>query len=47
MDEAIDLYYEGYHKMFTKIGKERGWGPVTRDQFDNQIGPLGYSFRRS
>ena len=40
MDEAIDLYYEGYHKMFTKIGKERGWGPVTRDQFDNQIGPL-------
>ena len=39
--EAIDLYYEGYAKMFTKIGKERGWGPVTRDQFDHLIGPLG------
>ena len=41
MDEAIDLYYEGYAKMFTKIGRESGWGPVTREQFDQQIGPLG------
>ena len=41
MDEAIDLYYEGYAKMFTKIGRERGWGPVTREQFDQQTGPLG------
>ena len=41
MDEAIDLYYDGYAKMFTKIGKERGWGPVTREQFDNLVGPLG------
>ena len=39
MGEAIDLYYEGYAKMFTKIGKERGWGPVTREQFDQQTGP--------
>ena len=41
MDEAIDLYYYGYAKMFTKIGKERGWGPVTREQFDHLVGPLG------
>ena len=41
MGEAIDLYYEGYAKMFTKIGKERGWGPVRREQFDQQTGPLG------
>tara|TARA_B100000579_G_scaffold224807_1_gene184060 strand:- start:2135 stop:3160 length:1026 start_codon:yes stop_codon:yes gene_type:complete len=41
MEEAIDLYYSGYAKMFTKIGKERGWGPVTREQFDQQIGHLG------
>ena len=41
MDEAIDLYYDGYAKMFTKIGRERGWGPVTREQFDQQTGPLG------
>jgi len=41
MDEAIDLYYDGYAKMFTKIGKERGWGPVTREQFDHLVGPSG------
>ena len=41
MDEAINLYYDGYAKMFTKIGKERGWGPVTREQFDHLVGPLG------
>jgi probable LLM family oxidoreductase len=41
MDEAIDLYYDGYAKMFTKIGKERGWGPATREQFDHLVGPLG------
>ena len=41
MDEAIDLYYDGYAKMFTKIGKERGWGPVTREQVDHLVGPLG------
>ncbi len=27
--------------MFTKIGKERGWPPVRREQFESQIGPLG------
>ena len=41
VDEAVNLYYEGYAKMFTKIGRERGWGPVTREQFDQQTGPLG------
>ena len=28
-------------KRFTKIGKERGWPPVTRAQFDSQIGLSG------
>ena len=41
MNEAVDFYYDGYAKMFTKIEKERGWGPVTREQFDHLIGPLG------
>ena len=40
-EEAIEIYYEGYSKMFTKIGKERGWPPVTREHFDSQIGPKG------
>jgi len=40
-EEAIDLYYEGYAKMFNKIGKERGWPPVTMQGFQDQIGPKG------
>ena len=39
--EAIDDYYPGYAETFTRIGKERGWPPVTRAGFDPQIGPFG------
>ncbi|MEO8151048.1 MAG: LLM class flavin-dependent oxidoreductase [Bacteroidia bacterium] len=39
--EAIDDYYPGYAETFTRIGKERGWPPVTRAHFDSQIGPKG------
>lgn len=41
MQEVLDDYYPGYAKMFTKIGKERGWPPVKREHFDAQMGPLG------
>lgn len=41
LDTAIDEYYPGYAEMFTKIGKERGWPPVTKAHFMSQIGPLG------
>jgi alkanesulfonate monooxygenase SsuD/methylene tetrahydromethanopterin reductase-like flavin-dependent oxidoreductase (luciferase family) len=41
MDDVYNDYYPGYAEMFTRIGKERGWQPVTRRQFDSQIGPLG------
>ncbi|MCB0746621.1 MAG: LLM class flavin-dependent oxidoreductase, partial [Ignavibacteriae bacterium] len=40
-EEAIESYYPGYAETFTKIGKERGWPPVTRPHFNSQIGPLG------
>lgn len=40
-DEAIANYYPGYAEMFTQIGKERGFPPVTRAGFDAQNGPLG------
>ncbi len=40
-EEAIDDFYPGYAEMFTKIGKERGFPPVTRASFDAQNGPLG------
>jgi len=39
--EAIDDFYPGYAATFTKIGKERGWPPVTRPHFDAQMGPKG------
>jgi probable LLM family oxidoreductase len=39
--EAIADFYPGYAKIFTRIGKERGWPPVTRPHFDAQNGPRG------
>ncbi len=39
--EAVNDFYPGYAETFTKIGKERGWPPVTRPHFDAQNGPLG------
>jgi len=36
-DEAKARYWEGYHAMHTRIGGERGWGPITRDQFESEI----------
>ena len=39
--EAIDDFYPGYAETFTRIGKERGWPPVTRAHFDAQMGPKG------
>jgi len=39
--EAIEDYFPGYAETFTRIGKERGWPPVTRSHFDAQTGPRG------
>ena len=33
-DAAIDDFFPGYARRFTEVGKERGWPPVTRGQFD-------------
>ncbi len=40
-DEAVNTYFPGYAAMFTKIGKERGFAPVTKAGFDTQNGKLG------
>ena len=40
-EAAIDDFYPGYAETFTRIGKERGWPPVTRNHFDAQRGPKG------
>jgi probable LLM family oxidoreductase len=40
-EKAIADYYPGYKELWTKLGKERGWPPVTRPQFDALIAPRG------
>jgi probable LLM family oxidoreductase len=40
-EEAVNDFYPGYAEVFTRIGKERGWPPVTRAHFDAQNGPRG------
>jgi probable LLM family oxidoreductase len=39
--QAIEEFYPGYAATFTRIGKERGWPPTTRAQFDAVNGPRG------
>ncbi len=39
--QAADDFFPGYSRAFTKIGRERGWPPVTRAQFDRTRGPKG------
>jgi len=34
MQQAADDFYPGWAQMFTKIGKERGFGPPVRAQYD-------------
>jgi probable LLM family oxidoreductase len=39
--KAADDFFPGYAHTFTEIGKERGWSPTTRAQFDATRGPTG------
>src|SRR6202043_2216529 len=39
--QAAGDFYPGYAHTFTEIGKERGWPPTTRAQFDAVRGPTG------
>lgn len=40
-EQAADEYYESYARAMTRIGKERGWGAMTRGAFDAMRGPRG------
>jgi len=40
-EKAIAEYYPGYAELWTRLGRERGWPPVTRAGFDALIGPKG------
>jgi probable LLM family oxidoreductase len=39
--EAQDDFYPGYAEAMTRIGKERGWAPMTKARFEAQLGPKG------
>lgn len=39
--EAADDFFPGYAKAVGSVAKERGWGPITREHFDAQLGQNG------
>jgi probable LLM family oxidoreductase len=41
---AADTIYPGWHEMFTKVSRERGFAAPTRAQFDATSGPNGAFF---
>ena len=40
-EQAVEEFFPGYAETFTRIGRERGWPPVTRAAFDAQRGATG------
>ena len=39
--EAAELYWPGHAEAMGRIGRERGWPPQRREDFDRECGPLG------
>ena len=39
--EALDTWWPSYSQTFSKIGRERGWGPMSRASFEAQTTPTG------
>ena len=40
-EQAAEDFFPGYAEAFSKIGQERGWGPVTRGQYNALLQPTG------
>lgn len=40
-EQAVSDYYPGYAELWTKLGRERGWPPVTKSHFDSMVAPQG------
>lgn len=40
--QAADEFFPAYAPMMNRIGRERGWAPLTREQFDRACGPEGH-----
>jgi probable LLM family oxidoreductase len=43
-EQAREELWPHYATMLAKIGRERGWSPITRAQFDQAAGPSGALF---
>jgi probable LLM family oxidoreductase len=43
-EQAADEMWPHYSAMHARIGRERGWPPITRAQFDASVGPDGALF---
>src|SRR4051794_28223924 len=40
--QAADVFFPGYAEVMSRIGRERGWPPLTREQYDAGRGPGGH-----
>jgi len=40
-EQAADEFWPVYEKMMNRIGRERGWSPITRPQFEYMRSPKG------
>ncbi|HEY4202786.1 MAG TPA: LLM class flavin-dependent oxidoreductase [Devosiaceae bacterium] len=45
--DALDIAFPSHHAAMSRIGKERGWAPGTRAQFENGARPEGAYFMGS
>ena len=42
--DALDIAFPAHHEAMSRIGRERGWPPTTRAQFEAGAGPRGAYF---
>lgn len=40
-NDAVETFYPPYAEVMSKIGRERGWSPMTRAQFESLRSPAG------
>ncbi|MFT3986410.1 LLM class flavin-dependent oxidoreductase [Aestuariivirga sp.] len=41
-EEARDIFFPPHSEVMNRIGRERGWGPQSRAQFETSCGPRGH-----
>jgi alkanesulfonate monooxygenase SsuD/methylene tetrahydromethanopterin reductase-like flavin-dependent oxidoreductase (luciferase family) len=41
-ERAAEEFFGGYRDQMTKIGRERGWPPLSREQYEHGLSPRGH-----